>query len=92
MLLSLGLSYNNESSIFPNPASTTLNITYLCNSTKDGVIELYDIMGKLVSSSVLLYSSHDATINVSNMASGMYIYKAKLDGCGVVTGKIQINH
>jgi hypothetical protein len=49
-------------------------------------------MGKLVSSSVLSYSSHDATINVSNMASGMYIYKAKLDGCGVVTGKIQINH
>jgi Secretion system C-terminal sorting domain len=78
--------------VFPNPAHNNVNITYMCSGTKDGVIELYDIMGKLVSSSVLLYSSHDATINVSNMASGMYIYKAKLDGCGVVTGKIQINH
>ena len=69
-------------SVYPNPASTLLNIT--CNQTlADFNFEAYDIVGRLVISQVL--TGTIITINVANLANGTYIYRITDKENGVVT-------
>jgi hypothetical protein len=78
--------------VFPNPASGSIKVTYACSGTQDGVIELYDLLGHLVSTTTLSFNSHESTVDIAKMQSGLYIYKVLFDGCGTITGKIQINN
>lgn len=49
-------------------------------------------MGHLVSTTALSFNSHESTVNIAKVPSGLYIYKVLFDGCGTITGKIQINN
>jgi Secretion system C-terminal sorting domain len=77
--------------VFPNPAHSSVNISYGCTSSNDGLLDIYDMLGHKVLSKVLSISSHEAIVDVSNVPSGLYIYKVMFDGCGAYSGKLLIN-
>jgi len=73
-----------ELKVYPNPASEILNIEITPQGNQqEFVFELYDILGKRVLTKTLY--SYENTINVGNLASGVYTYKI-----GAVWGKIVV--
>jgi len=59
--------------IYPNPANNELRITNY--ELRDGVIEIYDVYGRKISSHHLIASSSHHTINISSLSSGIYFIK-----------------
>jgi len=59
--------------IYPNPAGNELQVTSY--ELRDGVIEIYDVYGRKISSHHLITSSSHHTINISSLSSGIYFIK-----------------
>ena len=57
--------------IYPNPFNENLNIS----TENGGVVNFYDLSGKLVSTSVLMKGTN--SLNKSSLAKGVYIYQIK---------------
>ncbi len=60
-----------EISIYPNPATTTLNLT--STATSDFELSILDITGKVIKIERML--DHTFTFDVSDLASGMYMLR-----------------
>jgi len=60
-------------SIFPNPANNELRITNY--ELRDGIIEIYDVYGRRLLTSLLITSSSNHLINISSLSSGIYFVK-----------------
>lgn len=73
-----------ELNVYPNPTDNILNIEAPFNSN----LELHNISGKLIKS--FSQSTDKTQIDVSNIASGVYLLKV-LNDAGTVTRKIIIN-
>ena len=58
-------------SVYPNPFNENLNIS----TQESGVVNFYDLSGKLVSTSVLMKGTN--SLNKSSLAKGVYIYQIK---------------
>ncbi|MBK5213021.1 MAG: T9SS type A sorting domain-containing protein [Flavobacteriaceae bacterium] len=71
----LGVTQNqlDNISLYPNPASTTLNI----NGAENANVQVFDILGKLILSQENI--SMDAQINVSQFQTGTYFMKISKD-------------
>jgi hypothetical protein len=69
---------NANISLYPNPASETINIT--CGE-KINSIEVVDLLGKVV------YQGNKTTINVSTFARGNYFVRVQTDN-GTITKKV----
>lgn len=71
----LGVSQNQleDISLFPNPASTILNL----KNAENANIQVFDILGKLILSQDNI--SVDEQINVSNFENGMYFMRISKD-------------
>lgn len=68
---------------YPNPASDYVNIAYTIDNSTKVTIEIYDIFGRLVKvqeSKAIAGERKTEQINVSNLASGTYIYTLNVDG------------
>ncbi|MCK5784711.1 MAG: immune inhibitor A, partial [Desulfobacterales bacterium] len=64
------------SGAFPNPASNLVKIQYqISNPQLQAVLEIIDIMGNVVSSQPVDNSKRIATIDVSGLANGVYLYR-----------------
>jgi len=63
-------SYSSVLRLYPNPAKNELRITNY--ELRDGVIEIYDVYGKKISSHHLISSSSHHLINISSLSSGVY--------------------
>ena len=62
----------NEFSIYPNPATNVLNVTY--NENASGLaIKIYDMVGHLVVNQTLTGTA--TTINITNLSEGTYLYR-----------------
>lgn len=64
---------------YPNPANanSTLNIEYAVNTSTNVTIEIYDIFGnkvKTVVNGAVEAGEHTATVDISDLASGVYVY------------------
>jgi len=70
---------NTKFTLYPNPAKNELRITNY--ELRGGVIEIYDIYGKKISSHHLIASSSHHTINISSLSSGVY-YVRLIDESG----------
>ena len=70
----LGLG-NSGISIFPNPASTTLQITGV-NLSKNTLIRIYDLSGRLR----LQESLSSEALNIEMLQSGMYVIEVQSNG------------
>ena len=63
------ISWDQEISIYPNPATTVLNLS--STEMMDFSISITDITGRVISTERVLDSSH--MIDVSNLTSGIYL-------------------
>jgi hypothetical protein len=61
----------NNISVYPNPAKNTIFIDNL-DPDYINIIEIYDLSGQVVLNQTIQYN---ISINVSNLVSGMYIFK-----------------
>ena len=71
-------------SLYPNPASTVLNL----KNAENANIQIFDLLGKLILSQENI--AMDAQINVANLASGTYLIKIAKDNA-VVTKRFLIS-
>ncbi|MBR9860260.1 T9SS type A sorting domain-containing protein [bacterium] len=85
--------YNNNLDVYPNPASTVLNVSILHSSFSNVSIELYDLSGKLVLSENNLerFDNNYYNLDVSAVDNGMYILRVK-HGDDVSTTKVSVSH
>jgi uncharacterized repeat protein (TIGR01451 family) len=72
----LNLSEQNdfETNLFPNPANDVLTVTWNTESKVER-IEIFDISGRLLHKSTVNTSSQ-STVDISNLANGIYLLKA----------------
>lgn len=72
--------------VYPNPAQNRIQFTF---EQQPKHLAIYDLYGKLVSSNVL--ETLHYSFNVSDLASGVYFYYAKVDDA-ILKGKFVVNH
>ena len=72
---------NNGVSIYPNPASTTVNIEFGFNMNSITVVEITDVTGRLVSTQSIdsPVQGQTMSIDVANLNSGSYFITVKND-------------
>lgn len=76
-------SSEQNAHVYPNPASDILTIE---TGTEEGFIEIADMTGRIVVTSMI--NSNVTRIDVTGLASGMYMYRVN----GVAQGKVQVAH
>ncbi|WCO02661.1 zinc-dependent metalloprotease [Psychroserpens ponticola] len=69
---------NNDLSIYPNPATTTLNIKLSNTNNLPDSFSIYNMLGQIVKTESISQIS-DLTINVADFSDGMYFIKLKKD-------------
>lgn len=81
-----------ETSIFPNPVSSTATISYagISNSFRKGSLVVYSYTGAKVKEYVIAASENSISVNAADFRSGMYLYSVVLDGKIVATNKMVI--
>ncbi|MBL0737024.1 T9SS type A sorting domain-containing protein [Flavobacterium sp. GN10] len=66
-------TFNSKLMVYPNPASTTLNIEHSSLNLTNSTIKIIDAMGKTVNpNSFSILSPSLATIDISNLLGGIY--------------------
>ncbi len=68
--------------VYPNPASDIATLSYVVSTPAKVEIELYDMLGKRIQSSVAMQTAgaHQHTIDVSSLQEGLYIVNFTIDG------------
>ncbi len=81
---------NTEFKVYPNPASSLLNIKML-GEEGDYYFRMYDVMGQLVKTDKLTNST--TVLNISSLSDAMYFYQIiDLEGKPVKSDKLVIMH
>ncbi len=67
--------------LYPNPASTTLNIKFTSTIEKEATLTVFDVTGKLVHSSTLRVDAgvREETLDVSQYGNGIYFLQLTTD-------------
>ncbi len=77
---------------FPNPFNPTTNIKFQIARSSEVTLDVFDVLGRLVSSKSLGVTApgeHAVNFNASNLASGTYIYRLKMVSTGAtLVGKM----
>jgi PKD repeat protein len=73
--------------VYPNPASSTINITFLKHHEKDMEIRLTDLTGRIVACGNI--SGNQAEIEVSRLSPGTY-FLSLISSTNVITRKIVV--
>jgi hypothetical protein len=72
----------NNLSVYPNPASSILNVNFSLNETKSVSVDLYNLKGQLVKNLAAdksLKGQQHFIFSVSDLASGTYLCRVKAD-------------
>ncbi len=77
--------HRNILNVYPNPASDYFNVDFLDNQNEDFFIELYDAVGRKVTSVV-----NNNRVNIENALNGMYYYRIIRNNKSY-TGKLTIS-
>ncbi len=77
--------HSNKISLYPNPASNTINISDLPLEKCDDV-RIYDVSGRL-----LKHYNNDNILDVSSLSNGLYILKVMTNDGDVYMGKFLIS-
>jgi hypothetical protein len=82
--LSVGIAENNseqnEIKISPNPVSFNLMLSYKLTQSKQAVVYIYDLLGKLVFSQQIYSSGSQLLIHTENFQKGMYVISVEDNG------------
>ena len=80
-------------SVFPNPASSYLNLLYNIPVTaKDAVISLYDLSGRLINQLRTNPSTYETIVDVSQWNNGMYLCTLEVAGQKMKSVKVLVIH
>jgi len=77
---------NNVFTVFPNPATNQLSISFIQNQKSVKLVNIFDVTGKLVLTTNvqdLLNSNNTITLDLNNLNSGIYMIEAKTDDISV---------
>ena len=75
-----------EDKAYPNPSIETVNIPYTALNNEVVEIKVYDLNGKLIEDKKVDSQFSKLKLNVSNYATGTYIYAVK-NSLGIYNGK-----
>jgi hypothetical protein len=79
---------------YPNPFNPTTNIKFQVANAGEITLDVYDVLGRLVSSHSLGIRSpgqHIVPFDAANLASGTYFYRLKMVPTGaILTGKMML--
>ncbi|MFT5617499.1 MAG: hypothetical protein ACI85I_000722 [Arenicella sp.] len=66
---------------YPNPASSYVTFSYnLTDSNKTAELEVFNVIGEVVSKVILDNQSTRKELSVSNLKKGIYFYRLAIDG------------
>jgi hypothetical protein len=76
---------------YPNPATDNLTIDYAIEGNPDrAVIDVYDVLGQVVSTHTLNNNNGRLRLNVEKMNAGVYFYAIKVNGQTIKTERVLI--
>jgi hypothetical protein len=82
--LSVGISENNSEEndikISPNPVSDNLMLSYKLKYSQQGIVYIYDLLGKLIFSRQIYGSGTQLLIHTENFQKGMYVISVDDNG------------
>jgi hypothetical protein len=84
-------SVATQVSVFPNPASSVLNVEFTLSSTQEVTLQMADVLGKTAYTNQIngVAGSNNLTIGLRNMSSGIYTLNI-VSANGVATEKVVI--
>jgi uncharacterized repeat protein (TIGR01451 family) len=71
---------------FPNPFNNQLTIDLKMEDFRNGELEIYDAVGRLVTTQT--FENHALTINTRHLQNGLYFFTVKMNGEAAASGKI----
>ena len=80
----------NNFSLYPNPASTTISIAYLLKSNEKGNVFIYDILGREQLNIDLHYTASKVSASISSLQTGIYTFKYHVNNIQREAGKLII--
>ncbi len=84
------LSVNLNTSVFPNPASSEVNVTIASNITlNNATVKMIDMSGRLVSQ-MQNVNNNSILVNTSDIKSGIYMLQVENNGSLIVNKKVSI--
>lgn len=81
--------------VYPNPSADVVNFVFGSNQSDKYTITLINVLGETVKTGQVNASGngfHTATIDVSDLAAGTYLYKVVSPGAQPSVGKIMVKH
>lgn len=80
-------------SAFPNPVSSILTVNYNVDTDASAnvSIDVYDVVGKKVTSHKVMNNKGQVQLNVSDFNAGVYFYSLNVNGQAIKTERIIIN-
>ena len=85
-----GLLDGNGITIYPNPASTEITVSYLLDANEKASFIIYDMLGNKIKMITLYGNVNKQKINTSELSSGVYMYKYIKTCKESFTGKLVI--
>jgi len=77
--------------LVPNPAQNTTRVDYALDSKEtNGAIEVYDMMGRLVSSYAISSNTGSWQLSLDNYAAGVYLVSLKENGVIIKQSKLSV--
>jgi len=65
--------------VYPNPASSAINLQLEALSRQPAIVGIYDLNGRKLLEKQILQGSEEVTVNVSGLQSGVYFCKLKTE-------------
>jgi len=88
----LGVDEVSQIKVYPNPANQQVNIDLEGTAFETGIVEIYNLAGKLVQSNILVANQSTARLQVGTLINGIYLVKVNTDGKEMHTQKLTIAH
>jgi len=77
-------------SIYPNPATESITLSFEFGKDVAGTIDIFNTMGQMVNSLALISNVHSVSIDVKNLFGGIYTYSVRSNAGFVQKGKLVI--
>jgi hypothetical protein len=91
MILEQTISKNDQIGyMYPNPANTIAYYEIELMDNETGFVQLYDLLGNMVSVKKLSVGANKAEFDLTNLSNGIYIYKVNVNGELKVSDKLII--
>jgi hypothetical protein len=77
-------------SVYPNPAYGVITVNYLLDKNQIAIFEIHDLTGNTMLEETIYGNVNSKKISISNLVSGIYMFRFKTKGKASYTGKLII--